>query len=90
LLALLALVGAALEISLFLLELSQDIGGASDDIEKFAKDIRIFAGIVKAGYRSLKSYSESQPASLNIKCFKELRIIESLAEQSRHTGLLCF
>jgi hypothetical protein len=90
LLALLALVGAALEISLFLLELSQDIGGASDDIEKFAKDIRIFAGKVKVGYRSLKSYSESQPASLIIRCFKELRIIEFLAEQSRHTGLICF
>jgi hypothetical protein len=83
---LLALIGAALEHSLFLLEFSQDIGGVSDDVEKFAKDIRIFAGIAKVGYCSLKSYSESQPASLLIRYFKELRIVESLAEQSRRTG----
>jgi len=58
------LVGAALQISLFLLEFSQDIGGASDDIEKLVKDIRTFAGIAKVGYCSLKSYSESQPTSV--------------------------
>lgn len=76
---------AALKYSISFYELARAVKSASDDIERFALDIRFFGTLMKTGYRCLETYYAKEPNSQVLNYFEELQIIASLSEQSKRT-----
>jgi hypothetical protein len=83
LIAISGLAGAALKTSIKLYGFCKSLEAASDDIEQFALDIRTFASITQMGHTTLSLYYAKEPTSPVLKYFKQLDILDSLAEQSR-------
>ena len=83
LIAISGLAGAALKTSITLYEFWKSLEAASDDIEQFALDIRTFASITQMGHATLSLHYEKEPTSPILEYFKQLEILDLLAEQSR-------
>jgi hypothetical protein len=77
--------GTAVKTSIWLYQLARAVEAANEDIEKFALDIRTFASIVQMAHDLLKRYHTTEPDSHILNYVMELKILDSLAEQSKLT-----
>ena len=86
LIAVAGLVGTALRTSQELYSFAEQVHSASEDIEKFALDMRNFGCVIDIGRDCLERFrSTCEPTSLLLRYFQNLEVIESLAEESKLT-----
>ena len=83
LIAISGLAGAALKTSIALYGFCRSLEAASDEIEQFALDIRTFATITQMGQTTLSLYYAKEPTSPILEYFRQLEVLDLLAEQSR-------
>jgi hypothetical protein len=80
------LVGTAFRTSQALYSFAEQVHSASEDIEKFALDMRNFGYVIDIGRDCLERFrSTCGPTSPLLRYFQNLKVIESLAEESKLT-----
>jgi hypothetical protein len=86
LIAVAGLAGTVFNTSQTLYAIAEQFRSAREDIERFALDMRNFGIVIKIGHRCLKDFfSTCAPASPLFRFFKDLKVLESLAEESELT-----
>ena len=80
------LVRTAFRTSQALYEFAEQVHSASEDIEKFALDMRNFGYLIDIGRDCLERFrSTCEPSSPLLRNFQKLKMIECLAEESKFT-----
>ena len=80
------LVGTVFRTSQTLYLLAEEVSSAREDIEKFALDMRNFGFVIEMGHSCLDRFcSTCEPTSPLFTYFKDLEVLESLAEQVKLT-----